>query len=118
MDKITIREIALRCIIGVYPEERREKQDVIISITLHVDLAKAGRTDDVTDTVDYKAVTKAVVKLVEDSEYVLVEALSQAVADMCLGFDGVEKVDVVVEKPGALRFTRTVQVEMTRVRGG
>lgn len=118
VDKITIREIALRCIIGVYPEERREKQDVIISITLHVDLAKAGRTDDVTDTVDYKAVTKAVVKLVEDSEYVLVEALSQAVADMCLGFDGVEKVDVVVEKPGALRFTRTVQVEMTRVRGG
>lgn len=118
VDKITIREIALRCIIGVYPEERREKQDVIISITLHVDLAKAGKTDDVADTVDYKSVTKAVVKLVENSEYVLVEALTQAIAELCLSFDGVEKVDVIVEKPGALRFTRTVQVEMTRVRSG
>ncbi|NLN75451.1 MAG: dihydroneopterin aldolase [Armatimonadetes bacterium] len=118
MDKITIREIALRCIIGIYPEERREKQDVIITITLHADLRRAAETDNVADTVDYKAVKKAVVNLVEGSSFMLVEALAQAVADKCLSFDGVQEADVVVEKPGALRFTRTVEVEMSRRRDG
>lgn len=114
MDKITIRDIALRCVIGVYPEERREKQDVIITVTLHADLARAGRTDDVHDTVDYKAVEKAIVALVEGSEFALVEALAQALADVCLSFERVERVDVGVEKPGALNFARTVAVEISR----
>jgi len=114
LDKIVIRDIALRCIIGVYPEERREKQDVIVTVTLHCDLARAGRTDDVADTVDYKAVEKAIVGLVESSEFALVEALAQAIADACLGFDRVEQVDVTVEKPGALRFARTAAVEISR----
>lgn len=117
MDKITIRDIALRCIIGIYPEERREKQDVVVTITLHSNLDRAGRSDDVADTVDYKAVNKAVINLVEGSEFMLVEALAQAVADACLSFDGVEQADVVIEKPGALRFARTVAVEISRKRG-
>ena len=117
VDKITIRDVALRCIIGIYPEERREKQDVLVTITLHANLARAGRSDAVEDTVDYEAVNKAVINLVENSEYMLVEALAQAIADVCLSFGGVEQVNVIVEKPGALRFARTVEVEISRSRG-
>ncbi len=117
LDRITIRDIALRCIIGVYPEERNEKQDVVITVTLHADLALAGRSDDVNDTVDYKSVKKLIVTLVESSGFALVETLAQAIADLCLGFERVEQVDVTVEKPGALRFARTVAVEISRVRG-
>jgi len=116
LDKITIRDIALRCIIGVYPEERREKQDIVVTVALHADLLHAGRTDDVNDTVDYKSVKKAIVGLVESSDFQLIEALAQAIADVCLRFDGVEQVDVTVEKPGALRFARTVAVEISRQR--
>lgn len=118
MDKITISEIALRCIIGIYPEERREKQDVIITVTLHADLARAGATDDFQDTIDYKAVKKAILDLVEPSEFNLIEALAQAVANRCLEFDRVRQVDVRVEKPGALRFARTVIVEISRNKAG
>jgi len=118
LDKIHISDIALRCIIGIYPEERREKQDVVINISLHTDLSRAGRTDNFHDTVDYKAVKKAIVSLVEASSYQLLEALAQAVADACLDFDGVEQVDVTIEKPGALRFARTVGVEISRRRNG
>lgn len=116
MDKITIRDVALRCIIGIFPEERREKQDVIITVALHADLSRAGRTDDMMDTVDYKAVKQAIVALVEGSQFQLVEALAQAVADACLSFDRVEQVDVTVEKPAALRFARTVAVDISRQR--
>lgn len=117
VDKIFIRDIALRCIIGVYPEERNDKQDVLITVALHTNLSRAGATDDFRDAVDYKAVKRAIVDLVEQSEFQLIEALAQSIADACLGFDGVEQVDVTVEKPGALRFARTVAVEISRVRG-
>lgn len=117
MDKIHIRDIALRCIIGIGEDERREKQDVVISVTLHTDLAEAGRTDDFADTVDYRAVKKRIVSLVEGSQFFLIEALATAVAKTCLEFSRVEQADVVVEKPGALRFARTVAAEISRRRG-
>lgn len=118
MDKIVIRDIALRCIIGINPEERHVRQDVMVTVALHADLARAGATDDFKDTVDYKAVKNTIVGLVEKSEFGLVEALAQAIADACVAFDRVEQVDVIVEKPGALRFARTVAVEISRRRGG
>ncbi len=116
MDRIHIRDLALRCIIGVYEEERKQRQDVIISIALHADLTKACATDNFQDALDYKAVKQKIVALVEESRFFLIEALAEAVAGACLEFDGVERVDVTVEKPGALRFARTVAVEITRER--
>ena len=116
MDKIHIRDIALRCIIGVNDEERREKQDVIVSISLHADLSRAGATDDFADTVDYKAIKQRVLSLVEGSHHFLIEALAESIARACLESGRVQQVDVTVEKPGALRFARTVAVEITRGR--
>ena len=116
MDKIHIRDLALKCIIGVYEREREARQDVLINITLHADLRRAGVTDDFHDTIDYKAVKQRVLALVEGSSFQLIEALAEAIASACLEFDGVEQVDVLVEKPGALRYARTVGVEITRAR--
>lgn len=116
MDKIHIKDISVRCIIGVREDERREKQDVIINITLYADLSEAGRTDDFTRTVDYSAVKHRIYEMVESSEYFLLEALAENIARICLSFDMVERVDVEVEKPGALRFARTVSVQISRAR--
>ncbi len=115
-DKIHICDLAFRCIVGVNPGERNEKQDVIVNITLHADLARAGQSDDLKDTVDYKALKKAVLAMAEESSFLLVEKLAQTIADICLSFDGVEAAHVVVEKPGALRFARTVSVDIFRRR--
>jgi FolB domain-containing protein len=114
LDKIHIRDLTLRCIIGINDDERREKQDVVINITLHADLSKAGASDDFAHTVDYKKVKLRIVSLVEGSKFYLLEALAEAVARACIEFRQVEQVDVLVEKPGALRFARTVGVEISR----
>ncbi len=114
MDKIHIRDILLRCIIGLYDHERHSKQDVVINITLHADLRDAGVSDDIEKTVDYKTIKEKIVSLVEGSSFNLVEALAENIASVCLESEGVQKVDVLVEKPGALRFTRTVGVEISR----
>lgn len=116
MDKIHIKEILLRGIVGINPEERINKQDVVISITMQADLSCACKSDDVLDTIDYSSVKKKVATLVEDSEFFLIERLAQAIADVCLEDDRVKIVEVLVEKPGALRFARTVGVEICRSR--
>jgi D-erythro-7,8-dihydroneopterin triphosphate epimerase len=117
-DRDFIRDLALRCIVGVDEQERREKQDVLIQITMHTDLSRAGRTDALEDTIDYRALKKRILHLVEQSQFYLVEALAQSIADECLRESRVERVQVAVEKPGALRFARTVGVEIVRSRGG
>jgi FolB domain-containing protein len=97
-------------------EERREKQDVLVSLVLEADLSRAGRSDRFEDAVDYRELKKRVLRLVEDSRFALVEALAEAVARTCLADPKVERVHVRVEKPSALRFARTVGVEITRTR--
>ena len=116
MDKIRIEDLHLRCIIGLHPEEREKKQDVLIHVTLHTDLRRAGESDDVQDTIDYKAVKNSIVEHVESSQYLLIERLAGTIASLCLTEPRVARVDVRVDKPGALRFARSVSVEISRCR--
>ena len=113
-DRIYIKDLLLRCIVGINQDERDKKQDVVINIELHADLAAAGRSDDIHDTVNYKTLKDQVVALVEDSSFFLIEKMAEEIAALCLACDGVEAARVLVEKPGALRFARTVGVEVFR----
>jgi dihydroneopterin aldolase/D-erythro-7,8-dihydroneopterin triphosphate epimerase len=116
LDEIHIRDLALRCVIGVYPQERRAKQDVVVNVTLYAELRAAGRSDRIDDTVDYRAIKQSIVEMVEASSYELIERLAEAVASLCLADEKVLRARVLVEKPGALRFARTVGVEIVRER--
>ncbi|MDZ4197998.1 MAG: dihydroneopterin aldolase [Kiritimatiellia bacterium] len=113
-DRIYIRDLALRCIVGIFPEERRAKQDVIINLTLETDLRLAARSDRIEDTVDYKKLKGRIVELVEASSFQLIETLADRIATICLGHPGVRRATVCVDKPAALRFARSVAVEITR----
>src|SRR5512146_336992 len=114
MDRITIKELLVRCVLGGDDEERREMQDVLVTVTLHADLRKAGQSDRLEDAVDYRAVKKEVLAAAEGSRYRLIEALAERIAALCLGHAGVRRVDVLIEKPGSLRFARSAAVEITR----
>lgn len=116
MDRILIRDLTARCIIGLRPEERDAKQDVAVSLALSTDLSRAGKSDVVGDSVDYCAVKKRVLALMEQSQFHLIEALAEAIASTCLETPGIEEVSVTVDKPGALRFARSVAVEILRRR--
>ena len=117
-DRIYIRRLHARCIIGIFPEERTEKQDVYLDITMHADLRDAGASDAIEDTVDYKRVKKQVLAMVEKSECFLIEHLAEKAAALCLEEPRVERVEVVLDKPGALRFADSVAVHIVRERQG
>jgi FolB domain-containing protein len=115
-DRIELRDLVLRCIVGVNPDERERKQDVMINIKVYADLRVPGETDSIDDTINYRTIKRDVMDLIEQSSFFLVERMAQAVADTCLAYDGVEAVSVRVEKPGALRFVQSVGVEIFRER--
>lgn len=116
-DQIQIKDLLLRTIIGINPEERAKRQDVLLNLTLHVDTRPAGASDDIQDAVNYRTLTKQVIHLVENSQFYLVEKMAAEIASLCLADPQVERVTVRVEKPGALRFARSVGVEIARGRG-
>lgn len=116
VDRILIEGLAARCIIGINHDERRERQDIIIDIDLYCDLRRPGATDRIEDAVNYKDIKKKVLGFVEPSGFFLIEALAEGVARICLEHSGVESVRVRIDKPSALRFAKTVGVEITRGR--
>lgn len=118
LDRIHIRDLLVRCVLGIYPEERREKQDVVINMTLFADLRNACVSDRIEDTVDYKEIKKGVLAMAENSAYYLVERLAEEVAAVALESPSVQRVDVTVDKLGALRYARSVAVEISRTRPG
>ena len=117
MDCIRIVDLQARCILGISPEERREKQEVLINLTIFADLRKAARSDRFEDAVDYRAIKKTVLAMAEASSFRLVEALAEAIARAVLKSPRVRRVRVRVDKPSALRFARTVSVEIERGKG-
>ena len=117
LDRVLISGLRLRCIVGINDWERLVPQEIELDIVLHADLRRAGRTDHIEDTVNYRTIAKRVTAAVEASSYGLVEALADAVARVCLEDPRVQRVDVSVRKPGAVRGADWVGVQVSRTRG-
>jgi len=116
MDKIIITDLLARGIIGVNDWERDEPQDILINLVLYTDLRRAGQSDNLEDSLSYHTVARQAQALAETAARLTVEALAADLARLCLVDPRVEKVQVRVEKPGVVRFTRSVGVEIERTR--
>jgi len=114
MDKIFIKDLVARGIIGVNDWEREKPQEIVINVTVFTDTRRAAESDDLADCVDYRALAKKVQAHAETAARLTVEALANDLATICLEQPGVEKAIVQVEKPGAVRFSRSVGVEVER----
>jgi FolB domain-containing protein len=114
MDKVIIKDLLARGIIGINPDERKNPQDILINIVLFTDIRRAGETDDIHDSVNYRTIAKMAIAHAETAQRLTVEALATDLAALCLAVQGVEKVQVRVEKPGAVRFSGSVGVEIER----
>jgi FolB domain-containing protein len=116
MDKTFIKDLLVRGIIGIRDWEREKPQDILINITVFSDTRHAAETDDIAWCVDYSALAKKVQKHAETAARLTVEALANDLAQICLNEKGVTKTIVRVEKPTAVRFAKSVGVEIERSR--
>lgn len=118
MDTIYLTDLKIETVIGIFEWERRVRQTVSIDLEMSTDVARAAHTDSIADALDYKAVAKAVIELVENSSFQLVETLAERVAELIISQFGVAQVRLRVNKRGAIRGARDVGVVIERTRPG
>ena len=116
LDRIHITDLVVSGIIGIKPDERINEQNIRVNATLWVDTRHAAGSDDIDDAVNYRTITKAIIAHIQAGKPMLVERLVAEIADICLSEPRVHKVEVAVEKPGALRHARSVGITITRSR--
>jgi FolB domain-containing protein len=116
VDKIIIKDLLVRGIIGVNDWEREHPQDILINITVGTDIRRAAQMDDLGEGLNYRTLAKKVQAHAERAARLTVEALASDLAELCLKENGAQSVVVRVEKPGAVRFASSVGVEIERHR--
>jgi FolB domain-containing protein len=114
VDLIEIEGLRLRCVIGCKDEERRDRSDVVIDLTVATDARAVGASDDLADAWDYRAAAKAVIAEVEASQCFTVEALATLIARVLVCGRGAPWARVRVRKPGALRFADSAGLVLER----
>jgi FolB domain-containing protein len=116
MDKVTIKNILVRGIIGIHEWERDKPQDILINLDLYTEMRNQDASDNISECIDYSKVTKKVIHHAESAKRFTVEALAEDIAQLCLDDPRVLKATVRVEKPGAVRFAQSAGVEIERIR--
>ena len=111
--KIRIKNLRLRTVIGVYEWERVQPQEVLLNIDLEFDGTRAGQSDRLEDTIDYKALKRRVLDEVEASSFQLLERLATRVLEIIHEDPRIHSARVEIDKPGALRFADSVSVEVS-----
>ena len=102
MDRIIIKGLKLYAFHGVNPEEKENGQDFILDISAYLPLAKAGKTDNLEDTVSYAKIIKLTRAVFTAEKYDLIETAARKVASEILKtFDMIESITVTLKKPDA-----------------
>ena len=116
MDVVFLHGLKIDTVIGIWDWERHFKQTLILDLDLGADLAPAGRSDSIDDTIDYKSVTKRIMRLTSEKSFLLVEALAENIADILLDEFKLPWVRIKINKRGAVRQVRDVGVTIERTR--
>ena len=114
MDIIYLHDLRIDTVIGVFDWERRIRQTVILDLDLSADIRRAATSDNLDDTLNYKAVAKRLIDFVGHSEFQLVETLAERIAELVLDEFAVQWLRLRVNKQGAVRGARDVGVVIER----
>jgi dihydroneopterin aldolase len=114
MDVVYIRDLKIDTIIGINDWEREVRQTVSLDLEMATDIRGAADSDDIGDTLDYKAVAKRIIEFVEGTEFLLVERMAERVSDIVREEFGVPWLRLRVGKPGAVTGSADVGVIIER----
>jgi len=114
MDRILIQNLRVQGILGVNDWERTTLREIVVNVILFTDTHRAVQSDDIANCIDYSQVVKEIRSLIGETKRFTVEALAEDISSLCLKRLGVRKVTVRVEKPGAVKGTESVGVEIER----
>lgn len=114
---IRIKNLRLRTYIGINEDEIKNQQDVVINIVIQYDAKKATDSDQMQDALNYKTITKAIIRLVEDNRFSLLEKLTADILAIAAEHPWVTFAEAEVDKPHALRFSDSVSLALSCTKG-
>ena len=114
MDSIFLEQVKLKVKLGVPTWERVLPQTILLDISMDYDLAAAGKSDAIADTIDYGKVIGRLNDSLQASQFQLVEALAEHVCQLILKEFGAKRVKVKVANPGILPGVKALGVLMER----
>lgn len=109
---IRIKNLRLRTFIGIKEEEVNNRQDVIINAVIHCHAQAAVHSNIIDDALNYRTICKAVIKLVEDQRFALLERMTFEILEIVMAHPDVLKAEVEVDKVGALRYSDSVSIAL------
>ncbi len=112
-DRIFIENLRVSCRVGLTSAERNRPQDVLVDLSIFVDLEQAGKTDDVEQSVNYRELKERVYTFVSGNEFGLLESLAEGIAGLALQSTRVQRVTVRVRK-GKYSAEPSIGVEISR----
>jgi dihydroneopterin aldolase len=113
-DLVFIEDLRIQTVIGVFDWEREITQTISLDLKMAFAISRAAKSDDIVDTLNYKAVSKRLIQFVESSEFQLVEALAEHCASIVLEEFPVTWLRLKLSKPGAVRGSSAVGVIIER----
>ena len=114
MDIIYLHDLRVDAVIGIFEWERRVKQTIVLDLDMAADIRKAASSDNIRDTLDYKAVAKRITGFVEASRFELVETLAERIAEIIIQEFSVPWLRLRLNKQGAVRGARDVGIIIER----
>ena len=114
MDIVFVQDLNIDTVIGIFDWERKIRQTVCLNLEMATDIRRAAATDNIADTLDYKAVSKRLIAFVETSEFGLVETLAERCAEIVLSEFPVPWLRLRLDKPGAVRGSKSVGIIIER----
>ena len=114
MDTIFLNDLRVETIVGIWNWERQMPQTVSIDLEMAADIQSAAAADTLEATLDYKAVSKRVAALVQESQFKLVDTMAEAIAQTIMSEFSTAWVRVRVRKPSAISGARDVGVCIER----
>jgi len=114
MDIIFLKNLRIETVIGIFDWERKIRQPVFFDIEMSANIKKAATSDHIDDTLDYKALSKAVIEYVEKSDFQLVETLAEKVSELIINDFNVSWIRLTLNKKGALRHADDVGIIIER----
>ena len=113
-DKIFLQGIQTKCVIGIFAWERKVKQKILIDLEFSTRARRGARKDRIEDAIDYKKIAKRTITFVSRSRFHLIETLAEKLSQILLTEFSLPNIRIRVSKPGAIRFSKNVGIEIFR----
>lgn len=113
---IRIKDLRLRTFIGIKEDEIKNKQDVLLNITIRFDAREAIHSTEIDDTLNYRHICKEIIGFVEGNQFLLLERMTHEVLALIMEHDEVRFAEVEIDKPHALRFAESVSIALSAER--